>query len=661
MTDFSKSVIDTIRTLSMDAVQQANSGHPGTPMALAPTAFTLYDKFLKFDPANPDWFNRDRFILSCGHASMLLYSILHLTGFDVSLDDIKNFRQLKSKTPGHPEYRHTAGVETTTGPLGQGAGNSVGMAIAKKWLAERFNKPGFDIISYKVISIVSDGDIMEGISTEAASLAGHFKLDDLVWIYDNNSITIDGRTDLTFSDDIEMRFKSFGWNVLRINDANDLEDINSKISEALNNKGKPTIIILDSVIGYGSPNKQDKADAHGAPLGEDEVKLTKEYYGLDPEKKFYVPEELEKFKEEKLKAGEILSGDWNNLFDKYKESFPDEAKELQMIIHGELPPDIEIATDVFNDTPPATATRVLNGKVLNSVAKSLPWLIGGSADLSESNNVVIKDAGVFGADNFSGRNIHFGIREHAMGAIANGMRLCKLRPFTGTFLMFADYMRPAIRLAALMKLNVNFIFSHDSIGLGEDGPTHQPVEHLAALRAIPNLDVFRPADDKEIEVMWKHILNTDDRPVASILSRQKVPMIDRTKYNSADGAMKGGYIVADSDNPQVILIGTGSELHLCIEAFEILKEQGINTRVVSMPCTELFDRQSKDYRDEVIPPSIKNRISVEAGVTSCWHKYVGDNGVSIGLDTFGESAPAEELYKHFGITTERIVEVVKSF
>lgn len=661
MNNLSKIAIDTIRTLSMDAVQQANSGHPGTPMALAPAAFVLYDKILRYDPKAPDWFDRDRFILSCGHASMLLYSILHLTGFDISLDDIKNFRQLKSKTPGHPEYGHTAGVETTTGPLGQGAGNSVGMAMAKKWFAARFNKPGFDIISYKVITIVSDGDIMEGISTEAASLAGHFKLDDLIWIYDNNRITIDGRTDLTFSDDIEMRFKSFGWNVTRISDANDTEDIYKKVSSAVSNTGAPSMIILDSVIGYGSPNKQDTADAHGAPLGEEEIKLTKQYYGLDPERKFFVPEELNEFTQNKITEGKQKYQKWQELYNEYRLQYPDEAKELDMIISGGLPQDVTESTNVFSENQPATATRVLNGKVLNSVASALPWMIGGSADLSESNNVVIKNTGVFGVDDYAGRNIHFGIREHAMGAIANGLRLCKLRPFTGTFLMFADYMRPAIRLAALMKLNVNFIFSHDSIGLGEDGPTHQPIEHLAALRAIPNLDVFRPADDKEVEVMWKYILNSEERPVASILSRQKVPMIDRTKYNPAGGAMKGGYIVADSDNPSVILIGTGSELHLCIQAFEELKSSGINVRVVSMPCFEEFDRQPKEYRDSVLPPEIKNRISVEAGVTSCWYKYVGDTGISIGLDTFGESAPAEKLYEHFGITSERIVELVKKF
>ncbi|KXK06346.1 MAG: transketolase [Ignavibacteriaceae bacterium] len=660
MTNITKAAIDSIRSLSMDAVQLANSGHPGTPMALAPVTFVLYNKILNYDPTEPEWFNRDRLILSCGHASMLLYSVLHLTGFDISIDDIKNFRQLKSKTPGHPEYRHTPGVDTSTGPLGQGTANSVGMAIARKWFADRFNKPEFDLISYKVITIVSDGDLMEGVSSEAASLAGHLKLNDLIWIYDNNKITIDGKTLLSFSDDIKLRFNSVGWNVLEITDANDTDQIEKILSDAVNQKSKPTLVILNSIIGYGSPNKQDTSAAHGSPLGEEEVKLTKTFYGLDPDKKFFVPSELSQFREQKINEGKEKKISWDKLFDNYRNAYPHEAAELLTIINRELPNDIPECVKIFPDNQKIASTRELNGKVLNTVASHIPWMIGGSADLSESNNVKLTGKGDFSPENYSGRNIHFGIREHAMGAIANGMRLCNLLPFTGTFLVFSDYMKPAIRMAALMKLNVIFIFSHDSIGLGEDGPTHQPVEHLAMLRAIPGLDVFRPADDKEIEAMWNYTLSLRDRPIAIILSRQKIPMINRSKYSSAEGTSKGGYIIADSENPTAIIIGTGSELYLCIDAFEKLKQSGINVRVVSMPCLEEFDRQNEEYRNFVLPPEISNRISVEAGSTLGWNKYTGDKGVSIGLDSFGESAPADELYRYFNITVERIINEVKS-
>jgi transketolase len=649
-------LINTIRTLSMDAIQKANSGHPGAPMALAPVAFMIYDEFLKFNPKNPNWPNRDRFVLSAGHASMLLYSVLHIMGYDVSLDDIKNFRQLHNNTPGHPECGLTPGVEMTTGPLGQGAATSVGMAIAEKWLKTYFNRPSFDIIDYRIYSIVSDGCIMEGVSAEAASLAGHLGLDNLTWIYDNNSITIEGKTDLTFSENVAERFKAYNWRIEHIKDANNLFEIGTYLQNALDEDGRPSLVILDSHIAYGAPNKQDTASAHGEPLGEEEIRATKQKYGWDPERKFYVPDEAKKYTLKKIVGGEKLEQEWQQKFEGYSSTYPELAKQFQQIQNRELPSGWEQELPTFPADKKGLATRQSNGKVLNSIAAKIPWLIGGSADLMPSTKTKINDSSSFARDNYGGRNFHFGIREHAMGAIVNGMALSKLRSFGATFFVFSDYMRPAIRLAALMEQPSIFIFTHDSIGLGEDGPTHQPIEQLAALRAMPNLEVIRPADANELSVLWKYIIQLTDRPVALVLTRQAVPTLDLTNYASANGALKGGYILAETDGtPDVILLGTGSEVHLCLDAYEQMKQQGIKARVVSLPCWTLFDRQTQQYRETVLPGSIKARIAVEAGSKLGWERYTGDNGVIIGLDGFGASAPYLELYREFGLTVENIV------
>jgi transketolase len=653
-------IINTIRTLSMDAVQQANSGHPGAPMALAPVAFMIYDEFLKFNPKNPNWFNRDRFVLSAGHASMLLYSVLHIMGYNVSLDDIKNFRQLHSKTPGHPEYDLALGVEMTTGPLGQGAATSVGMAIAEKWLKTYFNRPGFNLIDYRIYAIVSDGCIMEGVSAEAASLAGHLGLNNLIWIYDNNSITIEGSTDLTFSENVAERFRASHWNVEHIEDANDLFEIGSYLLNALDRADRPSLVILDSHIAYGAPNKQDSASAHGEPLGEDEIRAAKRNYGWDPEKKFYVPDEVKNYTQKIIERGEKLEQEWQQKFEAYSQTYPDLAKQFQQIQNRELPDGWEQALPIFPADEKGLATRQSNGKVLNAVAAKIPWLVGGSADLMPSTKTKIDESSSFARANYGGRNFHFGIREHAMGAIVNGMALSNLRPYGATFFVFSDYMRPAIRLAALMEQPSIFIFTHDSIGLGEDGPTHQPIEQLAALRAMPNLEVIRPADANELSVLWKYILQQKDRPIALVLTRQAVPTLDRTKYTSADGALKGGYILADSDGmPDVILLSTGSEIHLCLTAFESMKKQGIKARVVSLPCWTLFDRQSRKYREQVLPGSVNARIAIEAGSKFGWERYTGDNGLIIGLDSFGASAPYQELYKEFGLTSDAMVAIAK--
>ena len=653
-----KLCIDTIRTLSMDAVQEANSGHPGAPMALAPVAFSLYDSCMKHNPANPRWMNRDRFILSNGHASMLLYSILHITGYGISLEEIKNFRQLGSHTPGHPEYKPELGIETTTGPLGQGAGNSVGMAMAGKWMAERYNKDELNIIDYNVFSILGDGCMMEGITSEAASLAGHLGLDNLIWIYDSNNISIEGDTDLAFTEDTIKRFEGYDWNVLHVTDANDVKSLKKAYSGALETEGKPTLIVVDSHIGYGSPNLQDDASVHGAPLGEEEIRKTKEFYGWDPDKKFHVPQEVKEYQEEAIQKGKKIEEEWQKKFRKYKEKYPELSEELEMIRKRELPEDFDIELEEFPADEDGTATRKSSGAILKKIGKKVPWLIGGAADLAPSTKTHMDFSGDFSKEDRAGRNLHYGVREHAMGAIANGLSLCNLRNFAATFFVFTDYMKMPIRLAAMMELPNIFIFTHDSIGIGEDGPTHQPIEHLPALRSMPNIDVIRAADANELIYSWKYVMQLKDRPAAFILTRQSVPTIDRDKYNSAEGAGKGAYILAGEDeNPDIILIATGSEVNVSLKAYELLKEKGINARVVSMPCRELFERQDEEYKNAVIPDDIDNRLVVEAASPFGWGKYANDN--VLGINRFGTSAPGSECFDDFGFTPDNIVEKVE--
>lgn len=685
--DLDQLSINTIRTLSMDAVQAANSGHPGTPMALAPIVYLLYRDVLRYDPAAPAWPNRDRFVLSCGHASMLLYSILHLAGVKqqgdncqptdelaVSLDDIRKFRQLHSRCPGHPEYGHTSGVETTTGPLGQGVANSVGMAIASRWLAGQFNRPGFDLFGFKVYALCGDGDIMEGISAEAASIAGHLKLGNLCWIYDDNGITIEGSTSLAFSEDVAQRFAGYGWNVFKVDDANDL----AALSKALQAAGKPavqaaeksangpTLIIVRSHIAFGAPNMQGTHDAHGAPLGEEEVRLTKAVYGWPADQHFLVPERVPAHLQETLAArGRQLREQWQANFAEYKKKYPELAAQLELIQSQKLPQGWDADIKPFPADPKGVASRASSGKVLNQVAKNVPWLLGGSADLASSNKteLTFDHAGHFSAECHSGRNFHFGIREHAMAAIANGMALCGLRSYAATFFVFSDYMRPAMRLSALMGLPVIYIFTHDSIGVGEDGPTHQPVEHLAALRAIPNLVVLRPADANEVAEAYKAIMRLDEQPSAIVLTRQNLPTLDRSKFASAEGVHQGAYILADAPadaKPEVILIGTGSEVSLCSAAYEKLLAEGIKARVVSMPSWELFDAQPAEYRDAVLPPDVRARVAVEMGIEQGWHKYLGEHGRFVGMGGFGASAPAGVLFKHFGFTVENVVAHAKA-
>jgi transketolase len=669
--------INTIRTLSMDAVQAAVSGHPGTPMALAPVAYQLWQKHLNFDPADPTWPGRDRFILSCGHASMLLYSLLHLAGVKhvdhsgrlldepaVSLDQVKKFRQLHSRTPGHPEYRDTGGVEMTTGPLGQGIGTSTGMAIAGKWLAARYDKPGFDLFGFDVYALCSDGDLMEGVGAEAASLAGHLKLDNLCWIYDDNGITIEGHTELAFSEEVATRFVGYGWHVIKVNDANDLAALDAAYAEFKQTTGKPTMIIVKSVIGYGSPNKANSHDAHGAALGADEVKLTKEVYGVPSDQHFYVPAEAtQAFANGIGKRGGESHAAWKKRYAEYKTSHPELAAEWETMQAGKLPAGWDADIPVFPADAKGVASRASSGKVLNAVAKRVPWLLGGSADLAPSNNTMLtfEGAGEFNRTP-SGRNFHFGIREHGMGAALNGMALCGLRPYGGTFFVFTDYMRPSMRLASIMKLPVLYVLTHDSIGLGEDGPTHQPVEHLAACRAIPNLIVMRPGDANEVAEAYRTILQLKDRPVALILSRQNLPTFDRTKCKPATGVSRGGYVLVDpaDGKPEVILIGTGSELSLAVTAAEKLAGEGVKARVVSMPAWELFDDQDAPYRESVLPKSVTARVAVEAAIKQGWEKYLGERGRFVGMTGFGASAPAGELYKHFGITAERVAEEAKA-
>lgn len=661
--------INTIRTLAMDAVEAANSGHPGTPMALAPVAYCLWNRFLRFDPQDPIWPNRDRFILSNGHASMLLYSLLHLTGvksvnakyevlggLSVTLDDIKKFRQLDSKCAGHPEYRWTSGVEMTTGPLGQGVASSVGIAMGGKWMHSYYNRTNFDMIDYKVYVLCGDGDMMEGVSSEAASLAAHLKLSNLCWIYDNNKITIEGSTHLAFSEDVAARFLGYGWNVLRVADANDLEFLERAFEIFHNTTDRPTLIIVDSHIAWGSPNKQDTAGAHGEPLGAEEIRLTKKYYGWPEDSKFLVPQEVyQHFNDGIGQRGRKLREEWMNLFNKYKEAHPELAENLYKMQHRLLPDGWDKDLPSFPADDKGMATRDSSGKVINALAKRIPWLLGGAADLAPSTKTFLNGFDSFERNSYQGRNFHFGIREHAMSSILNGLSLAKIRPFGSTFLVFSDYAKPAIRLSAFMELPVIYIFTHDSIGLGEDGPTHQPIEHLAALRAIPGFVVLRPADANEVTESYSYIMNLRHEPAALILTRQKVPTLDRTKYASAKGVHQGAYILAEPERePELILIGTGSEVSLCLEAHEKLKQEGIRSRVVSMPSWEIFERQDESYRNKVFPPHIKARISVEQASTFGWERFVGSEGKMIGMRTFGASAPLKELQKKFGFTVDNI-------
>lgn len=648
--------INTIRTLAMDGVQKANSGHPGTPMALAPVAYVVWDRYLRHNPHNPHWPNRDRFVLSAGHASMLLYSMLHLTGYDLPLDQLKQFRQWGSKTPGHPEYGLTAGVETTTGPLGQGVANSVGMAIAQRWLATHFNRPGNEIVNYRVFAICGDGDMMEGISNEAASVAGHLKLSNLLWIYDNNHITIEGNTALAFSDDVATRFMAYHWNVQRVGDANDLDLLNEAIGNAMKENERPSLIIVDSHIAWGAPHKHDTSGAHGEPLGEEEIRLTKERYGWPPDAHFLVPDEVKQHMNEAIHRGAKSEVEWHNKVKQYAQQFPDLAKEWQRIQDGELPPGWDADIPTYPADAKGVAGREANAKVLNAIAKRVPWLIGGSADLSPSTKTNLIGEKSFEADSYGGRNLHFGIREHAMGAILNGMAVSKLRAYGSGFLIFSDYMRAPIRLSALMDLPVIYIFTHDSIGVGEDGPTHQPIEQVMSLRAMPRVIVMRPADANEVVEAWRVIMHLKEEPVVLVLSRQPLPTFDRTKYASAKGVERGAYALADcKGTPDIILMGTGSEVQLCMGAYEQLTKEGVRCRVVSMPAWELFEKQSKEYKDQLFPPEVRHRIAVEAGTTLGWKEYTGLDGCVIARRDFGASAPIKELLAHFGFTVEHVL------
>ena len=669
--------INTIRTLSIDAVQQAKSGHPGTPMALAPLVYTIWNRVMNFDPQDPIWPNRDRFVLSNGHASMLQWSILHLTKTQavdaeyetlgqpsVTLDDIRHFRQLDSKAPGHGEYHWVSGIETTTGPLGQGIATSVGMAIARKWLAARYNRPGFEIFDYNIYTVCGDGCMMEGVGSEAASLAGHLGLDNLCWIYDNNHITIEGNTRITFTEDVAARFLGYGWNVLRVGDANDTERIQHALNVFRETKGRPTFIILDSHIGYGSPHKQDTAEAHGEPLGEEEVRLTKRSYGWPEDAKFLVPDGVyEHFAQGIGERGASARRAWTKLFDDYRKANPGLAVEIEQMQRRELPARWDRNLPAFAADPKGVAGRDASSKVLNVLAQNIPWFLGGSADLGPSNRTLLtyEGAGDFQAESPTGKNLHFGIREHAMGAIVNGLSLSKLRAFGATFFIFSDYARPAIRLSALMELPTIFVFTHDAMGDGEDGPTHQPVEHLASMRAIPGLVTLRPADANEVVEAYRYVMQLRHKPAAIVLSRQPLPTFDRSKYAPASGVARGAYVLADAPgaNPEVILIATGSEVTLAVDAHEALVAQGIRSRVVSMPSWDIFDEQAQDYRNSVLPPSVKARVAVEQASTFGWERYVGGSGQVIGMKTFGASAPLKELQKKFGFEPDRVVATAK--
>ncbi|HET9726417.1 MAG TPA: transketolase [Gemmatimonadales bacterium] len=667
-------VINTIRTLAMDAVQAANSGHPGTPMALAPVVYCLWQDFLRFDPDDPIWPDRDRFVLSNGHASMLLYSMLHLTGvkavdsqyerqgeLSVTLEDIKRFRQLGSKCPGHPEYRLTSGVETTTGPLGQGVATSVGMAIASRWQAAHFNRPGFDLFDCDVYALCGDGDMMEGISGEAASLAGHLALSNLCWIYDNNRISIEGSTALAFSDDTATRFIGYGWNVTRVGDANDLDMLRRALRVFKDTRNRPTLIIVDSHIGYGAPHKQDTGAAHGEPLGEEEIRLAKRFYGWPEDAKFLVPDGVrERLAQGFGRRGRELHQAWLARSEEYRKQYPDLADHIHRMQYRQLPDGWDKDLPSFPADPKGVASRDASGKVLNAIARNVPWLIGGAGDLAPSTKtrLTIEGAGDLEADNPGGRNMHFGVREHAMGAVVNGLSLSKLRPFGATFLIFSDYARPAIRLSAIMEIPTIEVFTHDSIGVGEDGPTHQPVEQLPSLRAIPGLIIIRPADANEVVEAWRVIMRLQHQPAALVLTRQAIPTFDRTRYAAASGLAKGAYVMADAEGgrPDVILLATGSEVQLCVEAFERLTAEGTRARVVSMPSWELFEQQTQEYRDSVLPPDVTARVSVEQASMFGWERYVGSSGARIGMMSFGASAPLKELQKKFGFTVDHVVE-----
>ncbi len=675
--DLDQLCINTIRTLSMDAVQQANSGHPGTPMAMAPVAYALWQRHLRFDPDDPIWPDRDRFVLSMGHASMLLYSMLHLTGvkavnpkyealgeLSVPLDDIKRFRQLDSKCPGHPEYRWTSGIETTTGPLGQGVATSVGMALSAKWLAAHFNRPDFPMFGFRTYALAGDGCLMEGISGEAASLAGHLGLDNLCWIYDNNRITIEGHTELAFSEDVATRFAGYGWNVTRVGDANDLAMLDRAFEVASTTKGRPTLIIVDSHIGYGAPHKQDTHAAHGEPLGEEEIRLAKKFYGWPEDAKFLVPDGVyQHFASGMGARGAKARGEWIARFDAYAKKYPTEADALQRMQKRQLPEGWDKGIPVFPADAKGVAGRDASAKVLNVVAQNVPWLVGGSADLAPSTKtrLTFEGAGDFEKESYGGRNLHFGIREHAMGAILNGMSLSKIRPYGSGFLIFSDYGRAPIRLAAIMEIPVVYVFTHDSIGVGEDGPTHQPVEHLLSLRAIPGLVTLRPSDANEVAEAWRVIMQTRHEPICLVLSRQALPTLDRSKYASASGLGKGAYVLADAAGgaPDVLLLGTGSEVSLCVAAHEQLAAEGVKSRVVSMPSWELFDKQDQAYKDSVLPPHVRARVSVEQASTLGWEHYIGARGRAIGMRTFGASAPLKDLQKKFGFDPASIVAAAK--
>lgn len=655
--DLEKKCVNTIRTLSMDAVQAANSGHPGMPMGMADAAFVLWTKFLKHNPENPRWFDRDRFILSAGHGSMLLYSLLHLTGYKVSLDELKNFRQLGSITPGHPEFGMTPGVETTTGPLGQGFGTGVGMAMAERFMAESFNKDDFEIVDHFTYGIVSDGDLMEGISHESASLAGHLKLGKIIYLYDSNQISIDGSTDLAFTDDTKKRFEAYGWDVQQV-DGHNHDEIEEAIRKAQKTE-TPSLIECKTIIGFGSPNKEGSADSHGAPLGEDEIKLTKKNLGWEYDEPFFIPEEVKEYFSQFVEKGNKAESEWKDSLTDYEKVYPVDGVGFKSFVGRDLPENWDDILPQFPADAKGMASRKASGKVLNELKDHLSNLFGGSADLAGSNNTTMDGKGVFSANSYKGRNVHYGVREHAMGAALNGMALHGgVIPFGGTFLVFSDYNKPSIRIAALSKIPSIYVFTHDSIGLGEDGPTHQPIEHLAAMRATPNVAVFRPADANETAYCWKAAIENAEGPSLMVLTRQNLPTLDRDQFGKASGTEKGGYILkeASSGKPDVILMASGSEVELVLKAAETLENKSVAVRVVSLPCWELFEKQDKAYRESVLPANVKRRISVEAASTFGWHKWVGTDGVVMGIDRFGESAPYEQVYEHLGLTVEKIVE-----
>jgi transketolase len=652
--------INTVRVLAADAVQKANSGHPGMPMGAAPMAHVLWSEAMNYNAKNPDWLNRDRFILSAGHGCMLQYIYLYLTGYDITMDDLKKFRQLHSKTPGHPEYGLLKGIEVTTGPLGQGFANGVGFAIGQKYLATRYNKPGFELFNYHIYAICSDGDLNEGVSSEAASLAGHLKLGNIIYLYDDNHISIEGDTALTFTEDVAKRFESYGWHVQVVSDGNDVKAIAEAIKNAKAESSRPSIIKVRTHIAFGSPNKVDTAGAHGSPLGEAEVKLVKQNLGFDPEQYFVVPDEVLEFYRDCGKKGAEVEKKWNALFEEYSKTHPDLAREFELFSKGELPAGWKDKLPVFKPEDGKVATRQASGKLLNAIADSLPTLIGGAADLAPSTETLLKKYSSFAPDNYSGRNFHFGIREHGMGAVLNGMALTPaIIPYGATFLIFSEYMRPPIRLAAIMKIRPIFVYTHDSIGLGEDGTTHQPIEQLISLRSIPNILVIRPADANETVQAWRVALEYRNGPVAIVLTRQGLPVIDQSKFTPASELEKGAYILSDVEKPSVILLATGSEVSLIMEAQSKLKQEGIAARVVSMPSWELFEKQDKAYKEKILPPSIRKRLAVEAGSVLGWHKYVTDEGAILGMTNFGESAPAGDLMKFFGFTVDNVVKKVK--